>query len=275
LSQPDKRANRKQLRIARRLNTVGQIHDELRKMILGGSFEPGTRLSQIRLAKQLRVGRTPLREALRMLQQEGLIVAEHNKRPRLLSFDPEVIDASSAEVILLFSLATTVSVPQLKDENITAIRNSLEDMRQATQKEDLEAWVQADINFHAGAFVHVGVPLEQRLRRVNDENQFYLRFLVSRENVPWSKVEEDHQAILDACIARNGDLASKLVARHVAGGAITILAHAMPEREPRMIRAAMRLIVQQPQPPATRERAEKSNDDVPRMGKRHAPMDQL
>jgi len=275
LSQRDNREKRKQLKIVRGLNTVGQIHDELRKMILGGNFQPGTRLSQIRLARTLRVGRTPLREALRMLQQEGLIVAEHNKRPRLLSFDPEVIDANSAEVILLFSLATKLSVPKLTDENLTAIRNSLKDMRQAAQKEDLDAWVKADLAFHTVTFVHAGAPLEQRLKRVNDENQFYLRFLVSRENVPWSKVEEDHQAILDACIARNGGLASKLVARHVAGGAITILAHAMPEREPRMIRAAMRLIVQQPQPPATRERAEKSNDDVPRMGKRHAPMDQL
>jgi DNA-binding GntR family transcriptional regulator len=245
LNQPAKRGKRKQLRVARQLNTVGQIHDELRAMILGGNFQPGARLSQIRLAKQLRVGRTPLREALRMLQQEGLIVAEHNKRPRLLSFDPEVIDANFAEVILLFSLAATVSVPKLTDENITAIRNSLKDMRHAAQKEDLEAWVRTDIKFHKGAFVHAGVPLELRLKRVNDENQLYLRFLMTQENVPWSKVEEEHQTILDACIARNGDLASKLLARHLAGAAITILAHAMPEREPRMIRAAMRLVVPQ------------------------------
>jgi DNA-binding GntR family transcriptional regulator len=243
LSQPEKKGKR--LRIARRLNTVGQIHDELRQMILEGSFRPGTRLSQILLAKQLRVGRTPLREALRMLQQEGLIVAEHNKRPRLLSFDPEVIDANSAEVILLFSLAAKVSVPKLTDENIAAIRNSFVEMRQAARKQDLETWVKADLDFHSGAFVHAGAPLEQRVKRVNDENQFYLRFLMTRENVPWSKVDEDHQAILDACIARNGELASKLVARHLASGSIAILAHAMPEWEPRMIRATMHLIVQQ------------------------------
>jgi DNA-binding GntR family transcriptional regulator len=245
LSQPAKRGKRKQLRVARRLNTVGQIHDELREMILRGSFQPGTRLSQIRLAKQLRVGRTPLREALRMLQQEGLIVAEHNKRPRLLSFDPEMIDANSAEVILLFSLAAAMSVPKLTDENITAIRNSLKDMRRAAQKQDLESWVKADLKFHAGMFVQAGVPLVERVKRADDENQFYLRFLATRENVSWSKVDEDHQAILDACIARNGELASKLVARHLAERAIMILAHAMPEREPRIIRIAMRLIVEQ------------------------------
>src|SRR5215831_3069346 len=152
---PSARSSRPgQLRAARDLSSVSQIHDELRKMILSGSFEPGTHLSQIRLAKQLRVGRTPLREALRMLQQEGLIVAEHNKRPRLLSFDPDFIDANSAEVILLFSLAAAVSVPRLKDEDLTAMQTSLREMQVAAQRADSEGWTQADMRFHGRAFLY-------------------------------------------------------------------------------------------------------------------------
>jgi len=245
---PSARSSRPgQLRAARDLSSVSQIHDELRKMILSGSFEPGTHLSQIRLAKQLRVGRTPLREALRMLQQEGLIVAEHNKRPRLLSFDPEAIDANSAEVILLFSLAAAVSVPRLRDEEVVAIRKSLKEMRLAAEREDLDSWLRADFEFHAGAFVHAGAPSNARVKRVWEENQYYLRFLMSRENVPWASIDDQHDAILDACAARNGALAARLIARHIAGGHITLLAHTMPDKEPSMIRAAMHLIVQKPE----------------------------
>lgn len=247
MTPPDKSTRRKPLRLARELSSVRQIHDELRTMILNGGFEPGARLSQIRLAQQLRVGRTPLREALRMLQQEGLIVAEHNKRPRLLSFDPDVIDANSAEVILLFSLAATVSVPRLVNDEIATIRNSLKEMRQAAEHEDINSWLRADFEFHAGAFVHAGAPLNARLKRVCDENQYYLRFLMTRENVPWEKIDEEHEAILNACAVRNGDLASRLIARHLAGGHIALLAHAMPDKEPRMIRAAMRLVVPKPE----------------------------
>jgi len=247
LSQSDKNANRKHLKIARKLSNVSQIHEELRRLILRGSFEPGTRLSQIRLARQLRVGRTPLREALRMLQQEGLIVAEHNKRPRVLSFDPDSIDANSAEVILLFSLAAAVSVPRLKDEDITAMQTSLREMQVAAQREDSEGWTQADMRFHGRAFLYVGAPLDQALKRVWGQNQFYLRFLMSGENLSSAKINDEHQAILDACAARNGELASRLIARHISGGSIALLAHAMPEREPRMIRAALRLIVQKPE----------------------------
>lgn len=250
-----KSPKRNPLSLARQLSSVTQIHDELRSMILKGSFEPGARLSQTQLAHQLRVGVTPLREALRMLQQEGLIVAEHNKRPRLLSFDPEVIDANSAEVILLFSLAATVSVPRLTDADINAMRDSLKAIRLATERADLNSWAQADLKFHSDAFVHAGAPLIARAKRVCDEWQFYLRFLVTRENVAWERFDEEHEAILDACAARNGDVASKLIARHLAGGHITLLAHAMPDKEPRVIRAAMQLIVPKPELVAPRRAA--------------------
>jgi DNA-binding GntR family transcriptional regulator len=182
-----------------------------------------------------------------MLQQEGLIIAEHNKRPRLLSFDPEVIDANAAEVILLFSLAATVSVPRLADAEIATIENSLKEMRQAAERDHISRWLRADFAFHAGAFVHAGAPLHARLKRVCDENQYYLRFLMTRQNVPWETIDDEHEAIRDACAARNGELASRLIARHLAGGHITLLAHAMPDKEPRMIRAAMRLVVPKPE----------------------------
>jgi len=237
---------RGQLRVARRLSSVSQIHDEIRSLIVRGRFEPGTRLSQIGLAKQLRVGLTPLREALRMLQQEGLIVAEHNKRPRLLNFEPDTIDTNFAEVILLASLAAAVSVPKLTDADISAIRNALKEMGTAARRGDLEGWMEADERFHSRSFVYVGASLNRLLKRAYDEHQFYVRFMRSRKNVPWSMVHDDHEMIFEACAARDGDLAARLIARQIASNGITLLAHVMPDREPRMIRAAMHLIVQRP-----------------------------
>jgi DNA-binding GntR family transcriptional regulator len=102
--------------------------------------------------------------------------------------------------------------------------------------------------------VHAGAALGRFLRRIWDENHYYLRFLMTSENVPWSKINDEHEEILAACTARDIELAPKLIARHIAGGSIALLAHAMPEREPRLVRAAMRLIVQRPEL-VTRRRA--------------------
>src|SRR3954453_2817779 len=59
------------------------VHRTIREAILDGTLEPGTTMSQVMLADELGVSRTPLREALRMLQNEGLIESEPNRRVRV------------------------------------------------------------------------------------------------------------------------------------------------------------------------------------------------
>ena len=62
------------------------MHAYLRECVLDGTLTPGTKLSQVALAEQLGVSRTPLREVLRMLQEEGLVEIEPNQRTRCGGF---------------------------------------------------------------------------------------------------------------------------------------------------------------------------------------------
>src|ERR671923_2666709 len=62
---------------------VAAVHEQLRDAILRGEIPAGEATSQVTLARQLDVGRTPLREALRMLQREGLVISEPNRRVRV------------------------------------------------------------------------------------------------------------------------------------------------------------------------------------------------
>src|ERR1700676_575192 len=78
---------------AGQLEGIAAVHARLRTLILDGIFPPGSTLSQVNMAEMLGVGRLPLREALRMLQPEGLVEAEHNQRARIPSFDQRVLDA--------------------------------------------------------------------------------------------------------------------------------------------------------------------------------------
>src|SRR6266498_5257024 len=62
---------------------IPALHAYLRQCVLDGTLTPGTKLSQVALADQLGVSRTPLREVLRMLQEEGLVEIEPNQRTRV------------------------------------------------------------------------------------------------------------------------------------------------------------------------------------------------
>src|SRR6266571_1533872 len=75
---------------------IPRLHAYLRECILDGRLPPGTKLSQVALASQLGVSRTPLREVLRMLQDEGYVEFEPNQRMRVADLDPVELGAHYA-----------------------------------------------------------------------------------------------------------------------------------------------------------------------------------
>src|SRR5260370_39783560 len=80
---------------------IPHVHAYLRECILDGTLPPGTKLSQVTLAAQLGISRTPLRAVLRMLQEEGLAESEPTQRTRVAGLDPAEHDDSAASRVLL------------------------------------------------------------------------------------------------------------------------------------------------------------------------------
>src|SRR5438034_4316596 len=91
------------------------VHDRLRRAILRGEFDPRVPISQVQLAARLGVSRTPLREALRMLQREGLIDSEPNRRVRVAELSVVDLEQLYAARIVIEALATRIAVPTLAE----------------------------------------------------------------------------------------------------------------------------------------------------------------
>src|SRR3954467_14981008 len=81
------------------------VYLRLRELLLNGEIPAGTVLSQVKLARELGVSTTPLREAMRLLQAEGLLIAGPNRGSRVAPMDPKDIDAVYASRILIEALA--------------------------------------------------------------------------------------------------------------------------------------------------------------------------
>ncbi|HEU0001958.1 MAG TPA: GntR family transcriptional regulator [Ktedonobacteraceae bacterium] len=221
---------------------TAQVHEYLRQLILDGTVPPGTVLSQVQLAQEIGVSRTPLREALRMLQEEGLVLAEYNHRVRVADIDIGEFEQFYASRIMLESLALALTLPHLTPGDFDKMAALLDQMHIAGERRDHEHWDEGNRQFHAILSSYTGGQMREIILRSIEAGERYRRIKFQNLAHAWEVAEVEHKAIFEACRAGNRDAAVELLARHLARTALTVIALADLEYEPVAVRAALRLV---------------------------------
>ena len=228
-------------------NGVVPLYIRLRKMILDGVFPPGSMLSQVKLAESLGVSRIPLREALRMLQKEGLIEAEYNQRARVPAFEPSIVDSLYASRILLEALSIRLTVPHLDQSDVHALKHTLAELDEAAAHKDLDAWEEPHRRFHGLLVCHAEDSMREKIASYANQCEYYRRLyyrLVSRHHPTRSAevIAAEHHSIASVCTQGKADLAAYLLTRHYAQTALTVLGQMAPEFDPVAVRMALQLV---------------------------------
>ena len=151
------------------------LHAYLRECVLDGTLMPGAKLSQVALADQLGVSRTPLREVLRMLQEEGLVQTEPNQRTRVAGLDPQELDDLYASRILLEALAVSMTLQEFTAARRREAKRMLTAMRQAARSGDSAVWFQSHSEFHRVLTAGAGNALQRQLIAFADRSTRYIR----------------------------------------------------------------------------------------------------
>ena len=223
---------------------AANLRSHLRELILGGELQPGVVISQVELARALGVSRTPLREAMRMLQEEGLIEAEPNRRARVTRFDPIDLDTVYGCRVMLESLGCFLTVRAITDGEIDALERALEAMRRHADAHDVESWQGAHREFHR---LLVGRATDQFGRTIaayQDRSERYWLMFIRANASPGGLTMRDaeHRAILDSVKSRDATGTSQLLARHLSRTALTLMAQLAPEHEPLTVRTALQFV---------------------------------
>jgi DNA-binding GntR family transcriptional regulator len=195
------------------------VHDRLRRLILDGEFPPGSEVSQIELSRRLECSRTPLREALRLLEREGLVVSEGAyRRIRISPLSMVDLDDLYALRVLGEGLAIWLTVPTLRSADYEALEHDLE----ATTHGDLEAHRRFHRRLRAGAGPRLGDHLERLFEHAERYQREY-RDQAQDVASAFQQKRDEHQAILDACIAGDRSRARALMVDHIADTAIHLM----------------------------------------------------
>jgi phosphonate utilization transcriptional regulator len=193
------------------------VAGSMEDLILGGQLAPGSKLNETSLAQRFGISRGPLREALRMLEESGLIRQEKNRgaqvRTIALSEAADIYDVRAG----LDAAAGRLLAERITPEQLKTLRDMTAAMREV-QSGDVDRFHQLNLGFHDAIVGMTGNPvlIDQYRRLTRLLALFRRRNLLAPMAIP--HFAEEHSAIVDLLEARDAAGAAEALFAHARGG---------------------------------------------------------
>jgi DNA-binding GntR family transcriptional regulator len=205
------------------------VYRRVREAILDGELRPGETMSQVVLAQEMGVSRTPLREALRMLQGEGLVEARPNRRVCVAPISAGDLEELYAVRVTLEAQALRLAVPRMTPEDIARLEGSIAEMAHYAEQRDLRRWLVPHAEYHRRLTELAGERFETLLAQLYDHAERYRRLHIGSGPSAWAVA--DHRDILDAVKVGDAQLSAVLLASHLSRTAFEVANILEPGRD--------------------------------------------
>lgn len=193
------------------------VTDKLRERILKGEYEPGERLVENKLSAELGVSRIPVREALRALASEGLVLIEPRRGASVARLSPDIVREMVEVRATLEGLNAKLAAQRRDPELVAELQAVLDQGMDAAAQGRADELLSLNSRFHEvlGTIAANSV-LQEMMRSLRERTAvLFGPANARRARQNW----EEHAQILQAVIAGDADLAALLAARHVYSAA--------------------------------------------------------
>lgn len=193
-----------------------QVYRTLHRALLQGHFEPGARLTETQLSRELGVSRTPIREALRQLQQDRLLTADEQGRVKVLAPDFEDIEYLYECRMVLEILAARRAAGRISDDELSAMEQSIKDAEQAMDAAEPLMVLESNTLFHDTLALAAGNPrLADLLGQVRAQIIYMRAMVIQAPAGVGEGVLREHRGILSALRERNSEKAAAALRNHL------------------------------------------------------------
>jgi DNA-binding GntR family transcriptional regulator len=188
---------------------------EIRRAILGRVYEPGNRLNEVKLARDLNLSRGPVREALRQLEQEGLVSSEPQKGVRVHQLSAHEARNALAIRETLETLNLKEIVQSVSSGDLAELRLLMTHMAEAERTQDIVEVVELDYEFHE-RFLEIApsAVIGRTWRAIAGQIRMYLAI----GDTTWAQsgsVAVSHEPIIAALEQRDAELLSAAIISHI------------------------------------------------------------
>ncbi len=192
------------------------VFHTLREAILRGDLIPGERLMELQLAAKLGVSRTPIREAIRMLEQEGLAITIPRKGAIVAGMTEkdmkDVLEIREA----LEELSVQVACDKITDEEIEQLYKNMKNFENSLKSGDLKEMAHADVEFHDVIYQATDNPkLISMLNNLREQMYRYrVEYLKNPEN--HEQLLMEHEAIYKGIVEKNKVVVTEMIRKHIS-----------------------------------------------------------
>ena len=191
------------------------VFNTLRQAILRGELKPGERLMEIQLANKLGVSRTPIREAIRKLELEGLVLMI----PRRGAEVAQITEKSLRDVLevrqALEELAVKLACLRMTPEGVTELKKAAAEFERVLGDEDITVVAGADVAFHD--VIYLATDNERLISLLNNFREQMYRYRVEylKKKEFHDKLLKEHQEIIHAIENGECEQAMEVTSRHI------------------------------------------------------------
>ena len=191
------------------------VFQTLRQAILKGILQPGERLMEIHLAQKLGVSRTPVREAIRMLELEGLVIMV----PRKGAIVAEITVSDLEDVLevraALEDLAVRKACQNMSGEQLVELKAAARKFEESLKEEDLLACAGADVEFHE--LICKSTKNRRLIQILNNIREQIYRYRLEnlKDKSSHANLVEEHEAICRALEERSEEKAGEAIRIHI------------------------------------------------------------
>lgn len=191
------------------------VADRLRQLIVNGTLRPGTWLNERDLCDLLKVSRTPLREAYRILASDGLLSIQPKRGAMVIELSREDIENTFDVLSVLEGLAVRQAAQRATDAELAHIGQLHRRMLQGYEARDIATYFEASMGTHIAISRAAHNPaLVASYDRLNLQVQA-LRYKSNLDPDEWAAGVADHEAIVQALLVRDGERAEQLMREHL------------------------------------------------------------
>lgn len=191
------------------------VFNTLRQAILRGELKPGERLMEIQLANKLGVSRTPIREAIRKLELEGLVLMIPRKGAEVA----DITEKSLKDVLevrrALEELSVKLTCDRITKEEIKELEQAAENFRKTMKSKDITEIAEADVRFHD--VIYTATKNQKLIQLLNNLHEQMYRYRIEylKDEEVYPKLLKEHKEIIERINRGEKEEAARIVCEHI------------------------------------------------------------